>query len=198
MRKRLLSMLAVLGFALAGVLIVAQPANAYPGCNGQVRMQVDNWAETTLYSYHPALLSPATAVGDVNLSARLGYYNCPNDGGPHKVLPMWIRWCWANPDEHARFTGVTFNAHVYDDTGEDWNPGAFKVGDDGTDRNCDTQFAMEDHWLQNNQLPRWRVSSEVNVIESNDTWWNWKTNSGSEVNIINIDNPSDIQGGWHY
>lgn len=196
MRKLLLSMMTVIGLALAGTLSVASPASAYPGCGGFVRMQTDNWAETVLYSYHEALMSPVTSVGSVNLSAKLQYYYCPNGDGVNKIVPMGISWCWGDPDNHTRFTGVTFNANVYDNSGESWNPGDFKVGDDGTNRNCRTQFSAEDHWLQRPQNPRWRAKAQVNVIESPDTWWNFTVPGGGLVNSINIDNPA-THGDWH-
>jgi hypothetical protein len=175
----------------------AQPADAYTGCQSMVRTQSETWHWTLLYNYPKGMSLPALALaGDVGGSARLFYLYCPNGDRHNKISPESLEFCWHNPDDHFWFDGVTFNAHIFGDTGVmGWDPRPHKVADDGTDKNCSMVFAVEDHWIRLTQGPVWTVTGTVNVRVWDDQEWPFWYRRDKEKDIFV--SQATWHGPWH-
>lgn len=192
-----------INFALivAGLFVFAPSADAYPRCEGKVRIQVDPWREGVLYWYPRSILQPhIVEVGQISSKARLGYYYCPNGNKPNKIHPRWIEWCFTRGPgaEREHLRAVRFNARIYDHNGKTLNPPRVSVTNGPSDRNCHVQWFEDDDlkWFRTRNGPRWVATLTPQVTPGPDTTWHFKTADGGTVNRIDYFN-AEFEGPWH-
>lgn len=196
-RRKLRAALMTVAFTAASLVpVFALPgsAEAMQGCRGKYRLMGDPWSETSYFTV-PQRVGPYTfpRVVDIRVHATLGHWHCPQGRRNDRVKAVWIDWCWfqfgenrTRPD-HTWFTGVTFNANIYDDSGANVNPAPFKVSDDNTRQNCATQniAADKEAWMALPNEPRWKAGATVNLMNPlPDESFPFETRSGGTVNHI--------------